>query len=163
MAYRRFGFKYPIYELNFDTGDGDNYGGIAFDSDNNEYVINIKFLKKVLKIIDNKGQYSIRDPEMEEIMIPVADFFEIAGIEEAAHLMFVNEKRHLGTEQVVEAEEKYKYLTSEVESRALTWKLAYVKRYMPQYYDALKKTTEKVRKIRFDSIKKQREIGEKDN
>ncbi|MFC1790496.1 hypothetical protein ACFLZP_03370 [Patescibacteria group bacterium] len=150
MAYRRFGFKHPIYKITYDTGERSDYDGIAFHDESNEYVAKVKFLKRVLEITKEKGQCLIEGAGIKE-MIPAGDFFEIGGIEEAAHLMFYNEKGHLGEKPVAEADEEYKYYTSEMESRALKWKLAYVRRYMPQYYDSLKQTSEKVREIRLGS------------
>lgn len=152
MAYRRFGFKHPIYKITYDTGGRTDYDGIAFHDESNKYIVKVKFLERVLEITKEKGQCLIGGGGITE-MIPAGDFFEIIGVEEAAHLMFYNEKGHLGEEAVAEAEEEYKYYTSEMESRALKWKLAYVKRYMPQYYDSLSQTADKVREIRLGSIR----------
>lgn len=150
MAYGRFGFKYPIYKITYDLGERSDYDGIGFNDESNGYVAKVKFLRRVLEITKEKGQCLIEGVGIKE-MISAEDFFEIAGVEEGAHLMFYNEKGHLGKRELPEAEEEYGHYTSEMESRALKWKLAYVKRYLPQYYDSLKQTEKKVREIRLGS------------
>lgn len=150
MVYRRLGNKYPVYNLTYDIGERDEYDGIAFHDDTNKYVVKVSFLKKVLEIVKEKGRCDISGMGIKE-MIPAVDFFEIAGVEEAAHLLFFNEKRHLGKGPVSSAKEEDRYYTSDMESRALIWKLAYVKRYMPQYQHSLRETAERVTKIRLES------------
>lgn len=80
-------------------------------------------------------------------MIPVEDFFEIDGVEEAAHLMFCNEKGHLGKKLLENFVPEIQYFRNEMERRALTWKIAYAKRYFPQYTDYLRETVKKINEI----------------
>jgi len=72
--------------------------------------------------------------------VPYDDCFEIAGMEEAAHFMFHQEKSGFGKEGIVTNIPHMTEFTREMERRAMWWKLAYVKRYMPRYYSSLKKT-----------------------
>ncbi|MCS7092094.1 MAG: hypothetical protein NZM26_01950 [Patescibacteria group bacterium] len=51
IAYRRFGFKYPVFLLTYDIGERDDYSGIAFHYEENRYVIRVRFLKQILEII----------------------------------------------------------------------------------------------------------------
>jgi len=150
MAYRRFGFKYPIYGITYDVSDRNDYDGIGFHHERNEYIVKVKLLRQLLENTEEDGRCFIQGGGIER-MIPAGDFFEITGVEEAAHLMFFNEKGHSGKGPISGVEEEYKYYTSDMESRALKWKLAYVKRYFPQYQDSLVKTSEKVKEIRLSS------------
>lgn len=148
MAYRRFGFKYPIYNIIIDTQEEAEYGAIGVNHTDNTYTVRASWLRRVLETIQEKGQCSLKGGGFKE-WIPAGDFLEIMGVEEAAHLMLYKEKKgNLGKSAVEEAEAEYKYHTSDRESRALNWKLAYVRRYFPRYYNTLKQTTEKVREIR---------------
>ena len=44
--------------------------------------------------------------------------------------------------------------TSDLENRAMIWKLTYTKRYFPQYYDSLKETADKATEARLASNNK---------
>lgn len=156
MDYKRFGSKYPIYDIGLDAGEEADYEGIAFWEDENKYLVRISWLKKVLEHNESEGKYFFnKGGGGIKQKVPAGDMFEIAGVEEAAHLMLFNEKGDMGKKELDEAGEKFWYQTSDAESRALKWKLAYVKRYMPQYYDSLRQTAEKVEEIRLDSAKDQ--------
>ena len=75
-------------------------------------------------------------------------------LKEAAHLMFFNERGHMGVAEIVNANEKIRGYTSERENRAMKWKLAYTRRYFPQYYDSLKETADKATEARLASNNK---------
>ena len=62
--------------------------------------------------------------------------------------MFYIEKDSLGIDVIDEADDEIKIFTSEAENRAMRWKLAYTKRYFPQYYDRLKETADKATRAR---------------
>mgnify|MGYP001791558480 CR=1 FL=1 len=147
MAYRRIGFKYSSYNLTYDTGEINDYSGIGYNDESNSFAIKVDFMQEVLGKIKEKGNASISGMGIEE-MVPTDDFFELAGVEEAAHLMFFNEYGHLGKAALVTNDSDISYHTSEIESRALIWKVGYVKRYMPQYYGSLKRTQDGVRKAK---------------
>lgn len=68
--------------------------------------------------------------------------------------MFYNEKGNLGQEPPKNVDPKYKHDTSEIERRAFAWKIAYVKRYFPQYYPMLKKRVLEIRKIMSENPEK---------
>ncbi|MFO7881106.1 MAG: hypothetical protein R6U52_01045 [Kosmotogaceae bacterium] len=146
-VYRRYGFKYSEYELTYDTSDRNDYDGIAFHDLGNQYIIKISFFEKVAQILKDCGSVTISAAGIQE-MIPFEDMMEITGVEEAAHYLYFNEKGDHGAGPLSDASDKLRYFTSDEESRALIWKLAYVRKYFPQYYDDLKDTWLKVREER---------------
>lgn len=147
MAYSRLKFKHQYYKIKYDPSDNKNYDAIAYDHNGNWFGIKISYLKKILDILEKKGSCTIIGGGIEE-KVPVEEFFEIAGVEEAAHLMFFQEKGCLGDGIIASAPEDLDYYTSDMEWRALIWKLWYVKKYFPQYYNSLRETYKNVSKIR---------------
>jgi hypothetical protein len=154
MAYFRFGFKFPNFNFAFDTREETDYHGIAFNSEFNGFFIKVKFLKDILQDFRPDKKCSIKGAGITE-KIPIQDFFEIVGIEEASHLMFYNEKGYLGSDEIPQEDKVLQYFTNGLEFKALLWKLAYTKRYYPQYYQFLKPTYEKVVEIFSTARKKQ--------
>lgn len=146
-VYRRYGFKYSEYNLTYDEGNRNDYDGIAFYDLGNQYIIKVSFFEKVAQILKDCGSVTISGAGIQE-MIPFEDMMEIAGVEEAAHYLYFNEKGDHGAESLPDASDKIEYFTSDEESRALIWKLAYARRYFPQYYDDLRDTWLKVREER---------------
>ena len=143
MAYKRMGMKYENYKITLDAGEEAEYDAIAYWNDENKFMIRLSWLKGEIKEISN-GKDSFEDAMGIEGKIAVDDFFELAGVEEAAHLMFYNEKDNDTKVQLNTGDDNLDYFTKESEERALIWKKAYAKHYMPQYYDSLSKTANRV-------------------
>lgn len=157
QVYRRFGNKYPIYEITYDLSNRDDYDGIAFNDEENGFVFKVNYLREMLeKIEKDEPVYSFGGAGIGGMVIPSEDFFEIAGVEEAAHLMFFNEKGHLGKGKIQgdNITDDVLYHSSDMESRALLWKSAYIKRYFPQYSDSIRETLQEVTKLRLEMILK---------
>lgn len=153
MAYFRFGFKFPNLNFAFVTNEDTDYHGIAFNPEFNGFYIKVNFLKDIIQSFRSGGGCFIQGAGMSE-KITVEDFLEIVGVEEASHLMFYNEKRYMGKEEIPQEDKILQYFSSEMEFKALVWKLAYVKRYFPQYYGLLKPTYEATRKIVYEASNK---------
>jgi len=144
MAYRRTNEKYPIYDIKFETNR--NCSLVYFDYETNSYGANIDTFKRSSKRIAEGKEVFINGLGSK---IPIKETLEIAGVEEAVHLMFFNEKGNMGDFIFPEnSKNRYIYHISDIESMALYWKLAYIKRYFPEYYQPLKKFNEGVTKIR---------------
>ena len=145
-TYKRFGFKYENYKITFDTGNEVEYDLLAYWLNGDSFGIKIDKFKDLL--------HGMTDPNLINVSmsggglrenIPVRDYWEIAGVEEAAHLIFFKEKSR--GRKALETGSELDYYTSEPERRALVWKLAYTKRYFPQYADQLRKTLQEVNEL----------------
>lgn len=84
------------------------------------------------------------------------DFFEIVGVEETAHYLFLQEKGEVHNNNHFQAES---YWSSDAEYRALMWKLSYTKRYFPDYYEKLQEEKPwadhwRLATVIFDDLKK---------
>lgn len=143
MAYKRMGDKYDNYKIALDRGEEAEYDSIGYWQDENKYIVRLSWLKEEIKEI-SKGKDNFENAMGIEGKIDVNDFFELAGVEEAAHLMFYNEKEGDTKRQLKTGDDNLDYFTKESEERALIWKKAYTKHYMPQYYDSLSRTANRV-------------------
>ena len=108
--------------------------------------------------------------------IPIKPFSEIAGVEEAAHsLLFVEKYRthvHVGkpieslvlslymilwsikhNTTIPSANSTVTYHTSDIERRGTEWKVAYTKRYYPQYYPYIRATKSAVETLRLKKLR----------
>lgn len=137
MAYQRFGGKYRSCNIVYGYPDK-GQPTIAFDYGENVYVLNTAKFKKIVGLISNKELGKIEAAGIKKTPVSPRDFFELAGVEEAAHFMFFNEKGHPGKEGFATDDPEVDYYTDDMERSALTWKVAYTQRYMPQYYDELR-------------------------
>lgn len=149
-AYQRMGNKYQDYNLVYDINKekNENNISIAYNGESNSFIISVDFLTKIADIFEESKNIYVKGAGGIKSKIPLEDFMEIAGIEEAAHLMFFNEKGQYGKDILDNVDPDIEYFTSDMESRALLWKLAYIKRYFPQYYPDLKQMWTAVKKAR---------------
>ena len=86
--------------------------------------------------------------------LSIEDLFLLAGVEEAAHRHY-DRKKNKRT-QISEAKFAGYYHTTDLEYRALFWKIYMARRYLPQYTDALRKFKLKMKKrreVRLSSIR----------
>lgn len=158
MAYRRFGWdirEMPIelvpggLKSDFCVLERSTVGGLR-----REYAIDTYKLKKNLwqygKSDRRRGGGGMRNVTME-------DLFEIGGVEEAAHYIFRQEKRYRKNKEKgpITLSRSLNDLdvslhNSDIERRALLWKIQYTERYKPEYTQVLKELEEKVTQVRLN-------------
>ncbi len=135
MVYRRFGQKYdevPILISNDGLKGGATIGVLVEEG---VYAMDPVKLTKLAK--ENKKSEYVSG-EHGGIDSPLfLDLFEMVGVEEGAHYLFIKEKGHDGKPGVQDNGLGYEYHTSDIEHRALLWKLSYARRYKPAYEDDL--------------------------
>jgi hypothetical protein len=153
MVYRRLDGKYSKYGFEFTVGLHPDDPVLGYRYGNDKFCVDSNWFKHILKMMA-AGTSSIEIPTYAiHRPIAISDLFELAGVEEAAHRIFYLEKQYPGKPGIADGDPRISYNSSEFERRANLWKLAYTKRYMPDYYPALQQTTQQVNVI-------MREIGQ---
>lgn len=142
---RRYGYKNNVFNIPLQFTENENVGGLAtvlYREEGGKKAIGIfmrpDWLRKLVRFAE-KGEFAEKlfydyytarhnpypDP---------GDFFEISGVEEAAHYLLLQEKGDIHYRSHFQAES---YWSSDAEYQALMWQLAYTKRYFPDYYEKL--------------------------
>lgn len=142
MANRKFGFKYPLPKLIYDLGERDDYHTIAYHGEEDAFIFRLREFKK---IVEEKPK-NLRGGGVRRAMSR-EKWFELAGVEETAHSFLYKEKGDWGRSATPTGSE-YDYFTSEAEERALLWKIAYTRRYMPGFKPSLSRALREARKLR---------------
>jgi len=144
VAYFRYGNKYADEDLLFATNAGDTT--IAYAVDMKTFAVNLSWFLRVVKDPDRYIGTETSVGGIENIQ-SLEDFFEIAGVEEAAHRIYFKEEKKRSI-PLTRIGKKYDYYLDDPENRALLWKAGFIKRYFPQYYPSIRKTIDGARELR---------------
>lgn len=156
MVFRRFGLVKQDLPLEF-RQDGslmEPYLSVTYDGTKPWYVFHAVGIAQLVKkygrgcyINHNAG--GMQNPK-------VSDIFELGGVEETAHYIFRGKKGYAGSFGVdSQASDVITvFHTSDIERRALLWKLQYVEKYMPEYAGDFKNLESHVFELRASARKK---------
>ena len=126
----------------YSSNDNDDFIG-GYEQKNKVFVFNSRWIKNIVTNPDF-NRIGIQDNNL-ELFIPIYDYMEILGVEEAAHYILDTEKPDYFNKFILNSElSGVEYESQDHESRELLWQLSYVKRYYPQYYPNYKKYYDKV-------------------
>lgn len=103
-------------------------------------------LKEAYGIFNNEAIFQKVKDHWQISNITLDDLFFLAGVEEAAHRVYdqkMNKLEKIANDKVVPS-----YHITDLEYRALSWKLKVIKKYFPQYIMHMRTFLEKQRKIR---------------
>ncbi|MCX6705166.1 MAG: hypothetical protein NT162_02405 [Candidatus Woesebacteria bacterium] len=152
MIYKRFGWKKGVVPIGFNLGgnlSSEPFGIEAYhDSPNRYYYFNVGTLEKIVTTVGKNGR--LNNGEAGGIKHPTAlALFELGGVEEAAHFVFLSVKKEVPAHSFMTAsDELTEYHTQDIERRALVWKIQYAKRYKPEYVANLRKLEDGVSQVR---------------
>jgi hypothetical protein len=145
MVYNRVGMRPENSIIQFYDAQFPWEVQIGYAPDRDVYVIDNSWFRQMVETAQQKDA-RFTPPSMYAIPVPirVTDFFELAGVEEAAHRVFFRLKGDFGGRGIPHTDDFIRYNSFEIERRANVWKLAYVSRYMPEYETALRTTMDNV-------------------
>jgi hypothetical protein len=152
MVYKRFGWKKGIMPIGFNLGGNLSsapFGIAAYhDTSYKHYYFSVGTLEKIVTTVGKNGR--LNNGEAGGIKNPTAlDLFELGGVEEAAHFVFLSVKKEVPAHSFMAApDELMEYHTQDVERRALVWKIQYAERYKPEYVANLRKLEDSVSQVR---------------
>lgn len=152
MVYKRFGWKNGVVPIGFNLGgdlNSEPFGIETYhDSSNKHYYFNVGTLEKIVTTVGKNGR--LNNGEAGGIKHPTAlALFELSGVEEAAHFVFLSVKKGVPEHVFMAAsDELTEYHTQDIERRALVWKIQYAKRYKPEYVANLRKLEDGVSQVR---------------
>src|SRR5205814_1553019 len=122
-VYNRYGNKYTNYNLSIDPFDPEKM--IGFNTEVNKHVMTLTLLNHFFTLYAQNGTATVKAAGGIEQEMPAEDFFEIAGVEEAAHSLFVSEK---GTSRMPTPPNEnpppelvLDYLSNDMEKSGLVW------------------------------------------
>ena len=121
--------------ISADGLDNDIPMGIILDVDNPEFAINPFELCKLIKRLGKTDRINGVAGGMEKPTLE--DMFEIGGVEEGDHLIFLKTRKSVGKSALPDRGFGYEYHTSDIEYTALLRKLSYAKKFKPEYVDDL--------------------------
>ena len=111
---------------------------ISYRPDRDAYIVGIEWFTKTVEETSKDKDFNFDSLGGIEGAIDPYDGLEIAGVEEAAHRLYKHVKKptDMNTSNLPPDE----YWASDIERRALLWKLGYTERYFPQYHESLQTT-----------------------
>lgn len=98
------------------------------------FIFNSIDIRKAVKDAENGHSFDLGGTYLDEAT--PQQVFELSGVEEMAHTLFIKTKGFPERSLSVAAGSKYiDYESQDIEERALYWKTSYSKRYMPEVYE----------------------------
>lgn len=117
-----------------------------------EYNIDLYFLISLIRYSAGKDrplllQFKIPDEVAKNFRLE--DFFELGGVEEAAHYLFHRYKQEYSKRKTDQRPFKDKdYAATDVEAAAITWKKSYIRAYKPDLLPYIEQYERQIREIR---------------
>lgn len=156
MVFERLGVESSKRMVDVTFGPNNSVVAVTGEIGNLQYQIDpIKLLSIARLSRLGQSHYPTRFPVVHgKKEYTLKDLFLLAGVEEAAHYMFHTYKPNYDEDDQKELKE-IDYNATDIESSAIVWQVAFIKKYLPHLYDDVIAYQNQVRSIRSEFFNRQ--------